>query len=80
MQSSIIACSTGQSANHLHHRGDKLTPPWRYLHHRGDPVYRLVLGGWGPRTNRVGVSLSPSLALPTSFNSNSKILTLHKFG
>ena len=23
MQSSITACSTGQSANHLHHRGDK---------------------------------------------------------
>ena len=22
MQSSITACSTGQSANHLHHRGD----------------------------------------------------------
>ena len=24
MQSNITACSTGQSANHLHHRGDEL--------------------------------------------------------
>ena len=23
MQSSITACSTGQNANHLHHRGDE---------------------------------------------------------
>ena len=25
MQPSITACSTGQSANHLHHRGDEVT-------------------------------------------------------
>ena len=28
MQSSITACSTGQSANHLHHRGDYWSDVW----------------------------------------------------
>ena len=30
MQSSITVCSTGQSANHLHHRGDEVMPTQRF--------------------------------------------------
>ena len=36
MQSSITACSTGQSANHLHHRGDE--GEW------GTPRIELLIG------------------------------------
>ena len=45
MQSSITACSTGQFANHLHHRGDELTPPWQILE-RNKKLKTIDFGNW----------------------------------
>ena len=74
MQSSITVCSTGQSANHLHNRGNELTPPWQLmsLHHRGDELHHR------------GDELIPPWRLMNSVNShknenvNIELVTLNK--